>query len=888
MLRPASAAFVSRVGFEFDEVVELDRLEFSPVDPPGFLSPQVSCICEDPRGHLWFGTAGGGVVEHDPVSGSWRHRVENRVFGNTLVLACVALPCGDVLFEVYGDDDVRYRADQDILVRVDDKETELEGATSDVEVGDEVQAWLEQRFGAVTVHITDRVALDSGEVWYGTLRRGVIVHDPTHGTWRHIHRFGDNPSTGVKDLHVDGTGQVWVSTRSGGVSVHAPDEDAWTEYGVVGGIGAGGKRITAAIADARGRLWFGATAMWQFPDVRYGGGITLYDPHEHSWTTWHSLDDDEPVEVNAFWSDGGRELWAGTETGLAVFGMDEAAWTWVRDGESPGEAPVVSFSQMDGRVWAGTRDGTIHRQHGRNSWRYQGFEEGLPDDGKTAILSIQLTQHVSMPVRENRYRWAFASDGRVYATDSTGKSWEATEVSALVPGLRIDLLAVDEDGALWTHEHDGTVHVRDKLEAPWRTYLAPESSDGKWVTSRYVTHGRVVWIAYDFRQLCRFDSPGYPDRCWTMDDGLGGPGAEAMVEDRDDGLWLAAPSYHAESRRTIRPGGTLTLLDHRSPGKPWPVVMDGLPEPINRAALVHGASEELCWARPTGLAQTNGHQSLHVRLDPVNDWDTALDGGPGGCWAGQLDGGVVWVEDGVVQRRWTTREGLPHDHVTDISQRPGVDRIDAWVGTAGGAARIGPSGVITTVETDGDAVPAPIGQVDHVHATADGGAILLRDRRTHPARPGQRVRPRWEGEIFRVSPAGAVEWSTDLYGRGTVHALTVGADGDVWLGRSNGLYRLVGSRLIKIEIARAEYCGADVRHLVSSGSGVDWTLWMAMDRYYDLPAYVVGYQPEIDRWIRVELGAWDVDADAIDMLEVAVDGSLVVMAQGAVFRGQVP
>ena len=882
---PSAAAFVSE--FEFDDVIRLQRWDVAPEDPPGFLSPHVRCICEDERGHLWFGTAGGGVVEHDPSSGLWRHRVENDVFGNTLVQACAAEASGDVVFEVYGCDDVRYLAREDRLVRIEDEDVDLHRSNTVLDVDDPVLAWTAERFGSVSIQFAARIATASGEVWYGTVAHGVLVHDAVHGTWKHLRRFGDNPAQEVTDLHVDVQGRVWVVTREQGVSVYSYDDDSWTHHDVVDGVGAGGRRVRAAVVDARGRLWFGSTAIQQHPDVRYGGGITVYDPHEHSWWTWYGLDGEASLDVNVLWYDGWRHLWAGTETGLATLSTDEDVWSWQRDAESPGEAPVVSFGRMDGSIWAGTRDGTIHRQHRPGRWRAQGFPEGLPEDGETAILSIQPTQHVSLSVRELKYRWAFGADGRVYATDSAGDAWEPFEVAAWLPGMDIDYMGADEAGALWVHEHDGTVHVRDKLEAPWRTYIAPESAKSRWVTARFVGNDHTVWIGYDVQQLCRFDSPGYPDQCLTMDDGLGGLGVEAMVEDWPGDLWIGAPSYIAESGHTTSPGGTLTLLDRTSTGVQLPVVIDGLPGETTRAALVQGRSDELCWARPTGLAQTDGRRWTHARLDPVNDWDTALDGGPGGCWAGHLDGGVVWVEDGGLERRWTTRDGIPHDHVTGISQRPGTDRLEAWVATAAGAARLDASGVIASVESSQDSGRTPLGQVDQIFATADGGAVLVQESTPASSRRGRKRLGRLNSEVIRVSPEGAELSSTHVGGCGAISAIALGDDGQLWLGTRLGLFKLVEGNLFKTEIARVEYAGVSVRHLVSSGTGDDWTLWMALDRYPGLPATVAGYQPRRDRWVRVELGQWGADVEVIDMLEVTPDGTMVVMAHGTVFRGRV-
>ena len=105
---------------EADRTIVLDRWAVEPEDPPGLLDPQVMCICEDGEGRVWFGTAGGGVVRHDPDTGKWRAFVDRDLFGLGVVGSCQTLHHGDVRFEVWGRNDAHFDVTRGVMKSIPD------------------------------------------------------------------------------------------------------------------------------------------------------------------------------------------------------------------------------------------------------------------------------------------------------------------------------------------------------------------------------------------------------------------------------------------------------------------------------------------------------------------------------------------------------------------------------------------------------------------------------------------------------------------------------------------------------------------------------------------------------------------------------------------------
>lgn len=186
--------------------------------------------------------------------------------------------------------------------------------------------------------------------------------------------------------------------------------------------------------------------------------------------------------------------------------------------------------------------------------------------------------------------------------------------------------------------------------------VAPSADGGVWIATLY--DGLVYWSEGSSRRL-------------TMADGLAGPRADALLEDRKGRLWIG---YHAEGLGCL----SGTNLVHYT-------MAQGLPG-MNVRALAEDASGRL-WVGTGegGLARFSDGRfeatPLPAGIGAVNAIAPLPDGT---LWLGTLAGGLVRVQAGKVARL-TASHGLPDDFVANLLMD---DAGNLWGGSSKGLFRV--------------------------------------------------------------------------------------------------------------------------------------------------------------------------------------------------------
>src|ERR1017187_5284275 len=137
------------------------------------------------------------------------------------------------------------------------------------------------------------------------------------------------------------------------------------------------------------------------------------------------------------------------------------------------------------------------------------------------------------------------------------------------------------------------------------------------------------------------------------------------------------------------------------------------------------------------------------------------------------------LPDGYTRRVWQTQDGLPENTVQAFAQTP--DNY-LWIGTSGGLVRFDGAGFVIY---DRDNTPAihensifclTVGRDGSLWAGTDGAGLL-----------------RYRGGVFR-SYRAAQGLTNDF-----VRAVVESRDGVLWAGTDDGLFRLEGERLVRVD-----------------------------------------------------------------------------------------
>ena len=305
--------------------------------PDGLLSPMITDIIQDRRGHLWLAT-GLGVSRYDGETFTAFTAADGLV-GNT-VRAILEDSRGHLWF---GGDGGVSRYDGESFVSFSEQEG-LAGA--------DVYSILED---------------SQGHLWFGT-SGGVSRYDGESFTT--VAAAEDLGCPMVQDVLEDEQGHLWFATGSvGGVSgrgVSRFDGERFVSFTAADGLG--GNEVLSLFEDRQGYLWFGTMR----------SGVSRYDGGRFALLTRADglVDDD----VRAIEEDSRGHLWFATGRGVSRYdgeGMD----TFSEDGQGEPVTPVHEIVEDDGSdIWIGVGYGVTRFEPGSGGSVVMTAADGLGGD----------------------------------------------------------------------------------------------------------------------------------------------------------------------------------------------------------------------------------------------------------------------------------------------------------------------------------------------------------------------------------------------------------------------------------------------------------------------------------------------------------------------------
>jgi signal transduction histidine kinase/streptogramin lyase len=308
-----------------------------------------------------------------------------------------------------------------------------------------------------------------------------------------------------------------------------------------------------------------------------------------------------------------------------------------------------------------------------------------------------------------------------------------TPISGSAGSLRSRLLLRDRDGALWSADTEGIVHMHDG-RADRYTQLDGLSSDN--VLRLFEDRESNVWVA-TLNGLDRFHDTAVAT--YTEKEGLPNPTVWSITESKDgvligtvDGIVRWVDGTFVADRLPIR---VLSPVMEDDLGRLWLSGADRAFGYLEHGRFVAMENLHVRTVRATtqdnqGAVWVADQSEGLVRLSADGEieripWErlghtafaTALiaDPGDGGLWLGFWDGGVAYFKDGTIRKAYQSGRDVAAGRVTSLT----LDSEGAlWIAAEGGLTRLTHGPAITLSRRQG--LPC-----DTVHSVVDDAAGSL-------------------------------------------------------------------------------------------------------------------------------------------------------------------
>ncbi len=316
---------------------------------------------------------------------------------------------------------------------------------------------------AETLAVTAIAQDAQGFLWFGTQANLLRWDGYRLRTYaRNPDAPGSLPDNYIHSLLVDESGRLWVGTNSGGLSRYDAQSDGFISIPV----GPGGTRdgaILALISDGHNGLWIGTGHGID----HLNGATTRVDPPTA----------DEPGEsISALLLDHTGTLWAGTRQGLLHRRPGDAQFRSFPLPSSRGAAPMIRTLHEDqaGRIWIGLDLIGVYILEPRSDEPHRllaGSQGGKPlMEGISAVSDI-----------DDSEVWLGTSDSGIVRVNT--RTWEVlreqrdTARGRSLPSNQIDSMFVDRDGTLWVGTRTALVRI-DPRQRLIHTFFGSSSAGG--------------------------------------------------------------------------------------------------------------------------------------------------------------------------------------------------------------------------------------------------------------------------------------------------------------------------------------------------------------------------------------------------------------------------
>lgn len=478
----------------------------------GLALDAINCALLDSRGHLWFGTNGGGASRFDGVDfttfSDAQGLVENSVRSIYEDLA------GNIWFGTIGgiskyDGTVftNYSAEQIgdgvIYSIAQDAEGNMwfgTGAVGAVRYdGEEFVAFgTEEGLGG---NLVVSIFQDSrGILWFGTYGGGLTKLEGSAFT---TYTTEDGLSSDrVRGIYEDSKERIWISTIGGGVSLLENGE--FTAFGLKDGLA--GMVVRSAIEDREGNIWFATER-----------GVSRFDGKRFtSFTTDHGLSSNNVMGAVL---DRGNNLWFLTDGG-GVSRLDGLSFTNFTANQGLAGNIILSIEEdAEGNLWFGSNGFGVSKYDGQ-SFTTINTNQGLAGDIVFCMM------------KDGQDRiWFGTGDNGVSIFDGNQFiEWDASDGLA---SNAIYALHRDRQGGIWIGTDSGLNYL---YEGQIQYFSAEDVLAGDVILSLYEDSTGAIWIGSVDGGLTRYDGEKFLK--FTTSQGLVDNGVIRISGDSQGNLWI--------------------------------------------------------------------------------------------------------------------------------------------------------------------------------------------------------------------------------------------------------------------------------------------------------------------------------------------------------------
>lgn len=494
--------FGTQYGLNRYDGYKFEKFKTDPWNTNSISDNYINAIFEDAKGVLWVGTRSGGVNRYDPDKDQWtRFRHDARDSDSI---------SSNQIFVIH--------ADRKGFLWAATPRGGLDRLTPESGVWKLYTfspADSENKANSIVMSLWED---DSGIFWLGT-NRGLVRFNPdTEETVFYMHDSRNPNSLShnyVTSLVMDATGILWIGTYGGGINRFDPAAGQWTHFR--------GKPEAGHLSSDRVLFLYKRSSgdeLWVGTD---GEGLCHFDLREQRWHCYRFKPEvpDSISEniINCILEDRSGLFWIGTANrGLNKFDPQKERWGHFRhdpnNSNSLNHNTVAAiYEDRAGLLWVGTLGGGLNRLD-RKSGRWTAYSRQRSDPngpGHELVTSIVEDGQGAL--------WVGTWGGGVSRLDRKSGQWfRYRRNPKITDGLqdnRIEDLFIDSQDSLWIGTHGGGLHRFDHRLNRWTVFRhQPDNLNS-------LSHDNVMTI--------------FEDKSGILWIGTYGGGLNAF--DRENGLW---------------------------------------------------------------------------------------------------------------------------------------------------------------------------------------------------------------------------------------------------------------------------------------------------------------------------------------------------------------